>query len=790
MAIKKSALYRSLWDSCDQLRGGMDASQYKDYVLAMLFIKYVSDKYANQTLAEVTVPKGATFNDMIALKNKPDIGDKINKNIISPLEKENGISGMPDFNDDNKLGKTKEKIDRLTRLIGIFQRPELNFAANRAEDDDILGDAYEYLMRNFAAESGKSKGQFYTPAEVSRLIAKVLLSLSDKPPRNNTTFYDPTCGSGSLLLRINAEANGKGTLYGQEKDSSTVALARMNTILHKMATAEIRAGNTLTSPEFLQEGGLKTFDYVVANPPFSDKAWSTGMQPSEDIHRRFEMGVPPPKQGDYAYLLHIINSLRPRGKGACILPHGVLFRGNAEAVIRKNLLNRGYIRAIIGLPSNLFYGTGIPACIVLLDRENAGAARGVFFINAANGFIKDGNKNRLRDMDIRRIADALAANKDIPRYARMASPNEIAHNDYNLNIPRYINNSPPENIQDINGHLHGGIPAADIESLTVEFPIFANIKEQIFKLLHKGYYTSRIPSADIPASIINNANFQTLIKQMEKHFNKWQEEEYKSLYQLKKGCRPKNIIAKLGDSILNHYNKKPIDPYRAYQYLMELWNDKNMEDDCYLIAANGWQATPESIIEKGKEISWECDLLPKALIIDLYFAEEQTAINNMQEQAEATNARRAELEEEHNGDDGLLDNFNFNKTNVINRLKEIDNNDDDEAIALQKWRSLYEKENEIKKQIKQAIKILDNKAYAHYETLTEDDIKECVINHKWFAMLDFDMRAEVENMGHTLSGRLRTLSEDYETPLTTISTEVTECEKKVNAHLRQMGFTL
>ena len=292
MAVKKSTLYRSLWESCDQLRGGMDASQYKDYVLAMLFIKYVSDKYVNKEYSEVIVPPGATFSDMAALKNNPDIGDKINKNIIAPLERENGISGMPDFNDGRKLGNGKEKAERLSKLIGIFERPELNFAANRAEDDDILGDAYEYLMRHFAAESGKSKGQFYTPAEVSRLIARVLLSLSDTKPRNNTTFYDPTCGSGSLLLRISAEADGKGTLYGQEKDNSTAALSRMNMILHNMATAEIKADNTLTKPQFIEGDRLKLFDYVVANPPFSDKGWSTGVQPANDPYGRFEMGIP------------------------------------------------------------------------------------------------------------------------------------------------------------------------------------------------------------------------------------------------------------------------------------------------------------------------------------------------------------------------------------------------------------------------------------------------------------------------------------------------------------------
>jgi type I restriction enzyme M protein len=367
MAVKKSELYSSLWAACDDLRGGMDASQYKDYVLVLLFIKCVSDKYAGQDYASITVPAGASFADLVALKGQKDIGDLINKEIIAPLEKENKLSfGGIDFNDASKLGSDKEMVERLDSLIGIFQNPALDFSSNRADGDDLLGDAYEYLMRHFATESGKSKGQFYTPAEVSRVIAQIL-GIRQAETTNATTIYDPTCGSGSLLLKVGDEAgHGKPvrvTLHGQEKDVATAGLARMNMILHDYATAEIQQGNTLAAPFFKDGSALKTFDYVVANPPFSDKRWSTGFDPAEDAFQRFEgYGVPPAKQGDFAYLLHILRSLKSTGKGACILPHGVLFRGNAEAAIRRNLIQRGVIKAIIGLPANLFYGTGIPAC--------------------------------------------------------------------------------------------------------------------------------------------------------------------------------------------------------------------------------------------------------------------------------------------------------------------------------------------------------------------------------------------------------------------------------------------
>ena len=405
MAIKKSELYSSLWSSCDELRGGMDASQYKDYVLVLLFIKYVSDKYAGVPYAPITIPKGASFADMVALKGTSDIGDKINKTIIEKLAEANKLSDMPDFNDATKLGTGKEMVDRLTNLITIFENKALDFSKNRADGDDILGDAYEYLMRHFATESGKSKGQFYTPSEVSTIIARVI-GIREAHATSATTAYDPTCGSGSLLLKVGDAARTKITLYGQEKDAATSGLARMNMILHNNPTALIVQGNTLTDPKFKDGDTLKMFDFVVANPPFSDKRWSTGLDPANDKYERFKsFGTPPGKQGDYAYLLHIVRSLKSTGKGACILPHGVLFRGGAEADIRKNLIRKGYIKGIIGLPANLFYGTGIPACIIVIDKQDAHARKGIFMIDASGGFKKDGPKNRLRDMDIHKIVD-------------------------------------------------------------------------------------------------------------------------------------------------------------------------------------------------------------------------------------------------------------------------------------------------------------------------------------------------------------------------------------------------
>ena len=474
MAIKKSALYHSLWKSCDELRGGMDASQYKDYVLTLLFVKYVSDRYGKNNDSLIKIPTGGSFTEMVSLKGHKEIGDKINKAIgkLAEANELKGVIDIADFNDEDKLGKGKEMQDRLSKLIAIFN--DLDFSSNRAEGDDLLGDAYEYLMRHFATESGKSKGQFYTPAEVSRIMAKIIgISKNTRPDH---TVYDPTCGSGSLLLKASDESPHGMSIYGQEKDVATTALAKMNMILHNNPTAEIASGgnSTLSNPAFIVSAyRLKTFDFVVANPPFSTKSWQHGFAKDEakntitDYYERFDYGVPPAKNGDYAFLLHIIHSLKTTGKGAVILPHGVLFRGNAERVIRKAIIKRGYIKGIIGLPTNLFFGTGIPACILVLDKEHAATRTGIFMLDASTGFIKDGNKNRLRSMDIHKIVDTFNKSLEIDGYSRMVPISEIADakNDYNLNLPRYIDSTEAEDIHDLAAHLKGDIPKADIDNL-------------------------------------------------------------------------------------------------------------------------------------------------------------------------------------------------------------------------------------------------------------------------------------------------------------------------------------
>ena len=850
MALKKSELYASLWSSCDELRGGMDASRYKDYVLVLLFIKYVSDKYAGKPFAAITVPEGASFTDMVALKGKPDIGDQINKNIIAPLASANRLSDLPDFNDANMLGSGKEMVERLSNLIAIFQNKALDFSSNRADGDDILGDAYEYLMRQFATESGKSKGQFYTPAEVSRVMAQII-GIGSAPTTSTTTVYDPTCGSGSLLLKVADTANGQLTLYGQEKDATTAGLARMNMILHNYPTALVMQGNTLTDPRFMDgQGGnatLKTFDYVVANPPFSDKRWGNGLgNPLDDPHERFKpFGVPPAKQGDYAYLLHIVRSLKSTGTGACILPHGVLFRGNAEAQIRRALVRKGYLKAIIGLPANLFYGTGIPACILLIDKRDAVGRKGVFMIDASKGYAKDGPKNRLREQDIHRIVDAFRKQADVPRYARMVSFEDIAdaRNDYNLNLPRYIDSSEPEDLHDLAAHLRGGIPERDVQALADYWQLMPSLRAALFaatpapvgrasarqansevgmnvdpQALHvaegsktayvallqgsepeprPGYVYLQPAMADVRTTILGHPEFAAFTETVTRLFTNWRTQAVQHLAAFDAGGQPKALIGTVSESLLAAFKAAPLlNPYDIYQHLMDYWSE-TMQDDAYLIAADGWVAAPTRIIEtnkKGqtKDKGWVCELIPKPLIVARYFASQQRAIDKLHAEMETATASLTELEEEHSGDDAVFTGFDaINAANVKDRIREIgqDAEGGDERDVLKQWLKLSDQISADKKRLKAAEAELDALAYAKYPDLSEADIKAVVIDDKWMAHLATKVQGELARVSQTLTGRIRELAERYDTPLPRLTDEVAVLSARVERHLKKMGVS-
>lgn len=685
MAVKKTELYSSLWASCDALRGGMDASQYKDYILTLLFMKYVTDKYKGQKYGDLTVfdkandpnpdPEkrtGCSFDDFIALKNKKNIGEGIDKIIARLAEVNEGLKGVIDiahFNDEAKIGKDKEMVDKLTKLIAIFQRPELDFSKNKAEGDDIIGDAYEYLMRNFASESGKSKGQFYTPAEVSRILAKIIGI--DKCTDHDATVCDPACGSGSLLIRALAEAPFEISGYGQEKDGSTAGLAKMNAVLHNKATIRIMSGNTFSDPKFIKNDNpseLERFDYIVANPPFSLKNWSDGLK---EFGRFSGYGDrPPEKNGDYAWLMHILKTLKSTGKAAVILPHGVLFRGNAEATIRQTIVDKGWIKGIISLPPNLFYGTGIPACILVIDKEGAENRAGIFMIDAGKDYVKDGSKNRLREQDIYRIVTTF--NEQIttdPKYARFVPNKEIKEkNGYNLNISRYIDSSEPEDIQDIYAHIHGGIPAADIDALEHFWTAFPTLKNELLGVFSEGYYKLNVEEDVIRQTTYSNAEFAAYGEMIDEAFASWKSYVDSKLKNLKAGVSAKELIIELAQAILKEFESLSlINKYDVYQVLLAYWNEVLSDDVSMIIsdeAGYGVAREKENIMKETKKkdddgnpelkvAGWEGKLIPKALIISELFPEEKKAMDDLVDFVVETDSRLMSLVEESAEDSTL-----------------------------------------------------------------------------------------------------------------------------------------
>ena len=820
MAKKKSEIYGALWDACNKLRGGMDASQYKDYVLTLLFVKYVSDKAKTDSKFLVDVPAGASFDDMVKFKGKSNIGELINKEILAKIAEANenllGLIDKVDFDDTQKLGSGKEQVDRLTNLIAVFEREELDFSKNNAEGDDLLGDAYEYLMGKFATESGKSKGQFYTPAEVSRIMAKVIGA--DKISTASTTIYDPTCGSGSLLLKVAYEAQTKVSIYGQEKDNATVGLAIMNMYLHNNELAEIKQGNTIASPQYKDnDTTLKTFNFVVANPPFSDKEWSTGITPSEDAFSRFTLGVPPEKNGDYAYLLHLLKSMKQTGKGAIILPHGVLFRGNAEAEIRRKIVEKRWIKGIISLPSNLFYGTGIPACIIVLDKADAETRQGIFMIDASKDFIKDGNKNRLRECDIKKIVDTFNNMEDIPKYSRFVPISEIAEkNEYNLNIPRYIDTQEAEDIQDIKAHLNGGIPNFNIDELENYWQAFPSAKTDLFEEYTEGYSKLLPDLEEIKPTIVNSSDFISYKDNYNNVFNSWAEETRDTLRNIPLNIKPKKFIADLGETVLTKYEPdKLTDKYAVYQLLMEYWQN-TMQDDVYIISEIGYKIELQEHREtknKKEIITYYNDLVPAPLVEKRYFPDDLEQIQEKENELSEIQSQKEEFLEENCSEEGklsgltitykkkikgvdqrvtedLYDGDSMSKSKVDRFIKDNRSNPNynEEIMLLDKYLAILSSETQLNREIKEIKDGLYKKVIKKYTELTVDEIKSLLVEDKWLASLKEKFEDHLNDLTQALSQRVKEVSQRYESTVKELEENREALKAKVQQHLAMMGY--
>ncbi|OOQ24570.1 type I restriction-modification system subunit M [Helicobacter pylori] len=815
MAIKKSELYSSLWAGADSLRGGMDASEYKNYVLNLLFLKYISDKAKNNMDSEIEVPQGCFYEDILTLEGDKEIGDKLNK-IIAKIAERNELKGVidsVDFNDNTKLGEGKAMIDTLSNLVKIFA--DLSLGAHGALDDDLLGDAYEYLMRHFASESGKSKGQFYTPSEVSLLLS-LLLGI-DENTRQDKSIYDPTCGSGSLLLKASSLAGKKGlTIYGQEKDISTTALCKMNMILHNSADADIAKGgsSTLSNPLFTTENGmLKTFDYVVANPPFSLKNWTDGLsidpkskQVINDRFNRFEDGTPPEKNGDFAFLLHIIKSLKNTGKGAVILPHGVLFRGNAEGSIRKNLLLKGYIKGVIGLAPNLFYGTSIPACVIVLDKENARARKGVFMIDASKDFKKDGNKNRLREQDVQKMIDTFNAYKEIPYYSKMVSLEEISANDYNLNIPRYIA-AKQELEKDlfalINSHKASYLPKNEIKAYAPYFKVFKELKNTLFKKSDKeDYYALKTECENIKELIIQSSEYQTFHASVLSTFDRL--DLFETFNDLEPGFNPKTLIESVCQKVLKEFEKIEIlDKYGVYQLFKDYYNEV-LQDDWFLLSFNGFRSAKElrklnPIKDKNKKANYleepdfviqktyyKSDLIPKNLIKQRFFEKETKELEELENALNEKEALLDEFIEEHSNEEGLFDGLKINESVLKKELKNATDSEDKEILktALE----LLEAKNKALKMKNKAHEELELKAFHQYKNLELNEIKDLIIKDKWLNSLKNALENKIQKRINAFISALNEIIQTYSNSLLELDKEVKESESKVLEHLKDLGL--
>lgn len=461
--LTQDTINQKVWKACDTFRGTIDATQYKDYILTMLFIKYITDvskekkadymqKYGGDVERveralkheRFKVPENSSFDDLYEKRNEDNLGELINIGLEdledanrSKLEK---VFRNIDYNSEANLGQTKDRNRRLKNLLTDFS--ELDLRPSNLAGNDVIGDAYEYLIANFASDAGKKAGEFYTPSQVSTLLAKLV------EPKDGERICDPTCGSGSLLLKVAKEIGSKNvSLNGQEVNGSTWALARMNMFLHEMDNANIEWGDTLNTPKLVEHDALMKFDVVVANPPFSLDKWGAD-DASADRYNRFHRGVPPKSKGDYAFITHMVETINEHGRAGVVLPHGVLFRGSSEGKIRTQLIKENLLKAVIGLPANLFFGTGIPASILIFDK-NKGDNTDVIFIDASNEFESVKTQNRLREEDIEKIYNTFHNWETKDKYSYVATREELEENDFNLNIPRYVDTFEEEEPVDI-----------------------------------------------------------------------------------------------------------------------------------------------------------------------------------------------------------------------------------------------------------------------------------------------------------------------------------------------------
>lgn len=721
MALKKSEIYSTLWKCANKLRSnsGIGAESFKNYVLILLFIKYISDRVKSGESTIIEIPEGCTFDDIVACKEKRNIGDKINK-VIGQIAEKNELQDIISITDhdfcDRKLGTVDEASKLISELVAAFQTDGLDFSKNRAADDDLIGDAYEYLMRNFASQAGKDKGQFYTPTEVSRLMA--LLIGIDKDARPGVaSVYDPTCGSGSLLLRVRAAAKRKVSIDGQDIDPANIELSYMNMVLHGCDTADIRVGDTLNSPKHTTGGKLQTYDYIVSNPKFSLHNWMNGAKENDEYGRwNTKIGVPPQQYGDYAFLLHCVKCLKRDGKCAIILPNGVLTRGGEEAKLREWLIEQRLITGIIAFPANTFFGTTIAGNVLVLD--NSRTRDGVFFIDASNlGFKDEDSKIRLREQDIKRVIDAWYAREDIPHFSHLSTYEttqndgesepmyEIKRKGFALNLSLYVTPEDKEIHHSIDAHLFGGIPQMDVERLSKYWSVCSTLPESLFKpysVERADHYALAVPQEKVYATIEKNDSFRKQVASYEKIIQEWRKETEPLMLAVDKDNDPKTLIALWGQQMLDKFRACPslVDEYDVYDQLMKYYA-KTLQDDLFMISRDGWVASLILPTKKSpKYTDLQCDLLPVSLAVEHFHKELKRQLDDKEAQLSVVQEQMGNLLEEY--DEDFQDTLFWGKFNAshlkekIERCTSVRLSDEDKTF-LESMLPFFEKSDRSKK---------------------------------------------------------------------------------------------